>query len=134
MVTRAVTQRYDTMLRPIGLRITQYSVLANIARAGESTLDQLTEVMAIDQTTLTRSLTLLEQAGLIKRVPHPDKRTRSLQVTRKGIRALSRARPLWARAQAQILQMIGEGVWGKTRRGLTRLLAATAGSKLPEST
>lgn len=133
MATRAVTQRYDTMLRPSGLRITQYSVLANIARAGESTLDRLTEVMAIDQTTLTRSLTLLEQAGLIKRVPHSDKRTRSLRVTRKGIGALNRARPLWTRAQAQVLQMIGENAWGKTRRGLTRLLAATVGSKPPKS-
>lgn len=129
MVTRAVTQQYDAMLRSTGLRITQYSVLANIARAGESTVDHLTEVMVIDQTTLTRSLTLLELAGLIQRVPHPDKRARAVRVTQKGVRALNRARPLWARAQAQVLRMVGGRVWGETRRGLARLLAASARSK-----
>jgi DNA-binding MarR family transcriptional regulator len=34
MVTRAVTQLYDEALQPSGLRVTQFSILASIARAG----------------------------------------------------------------------------------------------------
>src|SRR2546430_14882412 len=38
MVTRAVTQLYDDVLRPSGLRVTQFSILAAIARMGEANL------------------------------------------------------------------------------------------------
>jgi hypothetical protein len=34
MVSRAVTQLYDDILRPSGLRVTQFSILATIARRG----------------------------------------------------------------------------------------------------
>src|SRR5439155_16223391 len=56
MVTRVVTQLYDDCLRPSGLRVTQFSILAAIARLGEASLKQLEDKLAIDQTTLTRSL------------------------------------------------------------------------------
>ena len=72
MVTRVVTQLYDEMLRPSGLRVTQFSILATIARLGEANLRQLEYMLAIDQTTLTRSLNLLERDRLIERVPHPE--------------------------------------------------------------
>src|SRR5689334_20876759 len=70
MVSRAVTQLYDDMLRPSGVRVTQFSILATIARMGEANLKQLEETLAIDQTTLTRSLSLLERDGVIERAPH----------------------------------------------------------------
>src|SRR5260370_8447716 len=71
MVTRAVTQLYDDVLRPSGLRVTQFSILATIARVGEANLRQLEHTLAIDQTTLTRSLHLLQRDRLTERVPHP---------------------------------------------------------------
>ena len=61
MVSRAVTQLYDDVLRPGGLRVTQFSILAAIARRGEANLKELEVTLAIDQTTLTRSLNLLER-------------------------------------------------------------------------
>src|SRR5216117_954004 len=51
MVTRAVTQLYDDALRPSGLRVTQFSILANIAGKGAANLRQLEDALAIDQTT-----------------------------------------------------------------------------------
>ena len=56
MVSRVVTQLYDDCLRPSGLRVTQFSILAAVARLGEASLKQLEDELAIDQTTLTRSL------------------------------------------------------------------------------
>jgi DNA-binding MarR family transcriptional regulator len=55
MVTRAVTQLYDDVLRPSGLRVTQFSILETLARLGDANLKQLEDRLAIDQTTLTRS-------------------------------------------------------------------------------
>ena len=65
MVSRAVTQLYDDILRPSGLRVTQFSILATIARRREANLRQLERALAIDQTTLTRSVNLLERDRMI---------------------------------------------------------------------
>src|SRR5881409_521328 len=93
MVSRAVTQLYDDILRPSGLRVTQFSILATIARSGEANLRQLEAALAIDQTTLTRSLSLLQRDRVIERMPHPDGRIKAVRLTRKGRRMLDVARP-----------------------------------------
>ena len=122
MASRAVTQLYDDDLRPSGLRVTQYSILAMIARMGEANLRQLEDTLAIDQTTLTRSLNLLERDRVIDRVPHPDGRIKALRLTSKGRRALEAARPLWARAQDKVLRELGTTAWADARRRLAHLL------------
>jgi pimeloyl-ACP methyl ester carboxylesterase len=48
MVSRAVTQLYDDILRPSGLRVTQFSILATIARRGEANLRHLERALAIE--------------------------------------------------------------------------------------
>src|SRR5882762_9492574 len=95
MVSRAVTQLYDDILRPSGLRVTQFSILGAVARLGDANLRQLEYTLAIDQTTLTRSLNLLERDRVIERVPHPDGRIKAMRLTPKGRRALETAWPLW---------------------------------------
>src|SRR2546426_7422283 len=122
MVTRAVTQLYDDVLRPSGLRVTQFSILATIARMGEANLRQLTDTLALDQTTLTRSLNLLERAGVTERVPHPDGRIKAMRLTSKGRRALEVARPLWAQAQEKVLRELGTNAWADAQRRLAHLL------------
>ncbi|PYN54018.1 MAG: MarR family transcriptional regulator [Candidatus Rokuibacteriota bacterium] len=122
MVTRAVTQLYDDVLRPSGLRVTQFSILAAIAGIGEANLKQLEDALAIDQTTLTRSLNLLERDGVIERAAHPDGRIKAMRLTSKGRRALGVARPRWAQAQDKVLRELGTKAWIETRRRLTHLL------------
>lgn len=122
MVTRAVTQLYDDVLRPSGLRVTQFSILAAIARLGEANLRQLEDALAIDQTTLTRSLHLLERGGVIERVPHPDGRIKAMRLTAQGRRALEAARPLWAKAQDAVLRDLGTKAWADAQRRLAHLL------------
>src|SRR5918994_7720426 len=122
MVTRTVTQLYDDILRPSGLRVTQFSMLAAIARMGEASLKQLEPVLAIDQTTLTRSLNLLERDGLIERASHADGRVKAMRLTSKGRLAFEAARPLWAAAQARVLREFGTKAWVDAERRLARLL------------
>jgi len=122
MATRAVTQLYDDVLRPSGLRVTQFSILAAIARMGEANLTQLADRLAIDQTTLTRSINLLEREGVTERVPHPDGRIKAMRLTAKGRRALEVARPLWAQAQNKVLRELGTKAWADAQRRLAHLL------------
>ena len=121
MVTRVVTQLYDDCLRPSGLRVTQFSILAAIARLGEASLKQLEDELAIDQTTLTRSLGLLERDRVIERASHPDGRIKAMRLTARGRRALEEARPMWAQAQGKVLRALGTKAWADAERRLTRL-------------
>src|SRR3989442_702070 len=121
MVSRVVTQLYDDCLRPSGLRVTQFSILAAVARLGEASLKQLEDELAIDQTTLTRSLTLLERDGVLERASHRDGRIKAMRLTSKGRRALEVARPLWAQAQGKVLRELGAKAWADAQRQLTRL-------------
>jgi DNA-binding MarR family transcriptional regulator len=121
MATRAVTQLYDDVLRPSGLRVTQFSILAAIARLGEAGVSQLADALAIDQTTMTRSLTLLERDARIERAPHADARVKSMRLTAGGKRALATARPLWAQAQDIVLRELGTTAWADAQRRLGHL-------------
>src|SRR5205809_4891918 len=134
MVSLAVTQLYDDVLRPSGLRVTQFSILAAIAGIGEANLKQLADALAIDQTTLTRSLNLLERDGVIERGPHPDGRIKAMRLTSKGRRALEVARPLWARAQDKVLRELGTKAWADAQRRLTHLLHVAVQKRRPGRT
>ena len=131
MAARRVTQLYDEALRPSGLRVTQFSILATLARLGAANLTPLTEALVMDQTTLTRSLQLLEAQGLIERVAQPDGRVKAMRVTARGRRALRHAGALWAQAQTSVLRAVGTASWRATRRGLARLLAIGASEPRP---
>ena len=122
MVSRAVTQLYDDILRPSGLRVTQFSILAMIARRGEANLRHLEQALAIDQTTLTRSVSLLERDRMIQRVTNPDGRVKVMRLTGTGKRRLDVARPLWAQAQDRVLRELGSLAWAGAQRRLARLL------------
>jgi DNA-binding MarR family transcriptional regulator len=133
MATRAVTQLYDDALRPSGLRVTQFSMLAAIARLGLANLRQLEEALAIDQTTLTRSLGLLERDGLTERVANPDRRVKAMRLTAKGRATLAAARPLWSRAQEQVLRELGTKGWADARRRLAHLFDVAVRTRRPRS-
>ena len=131
MVSRAVTQLYDDVLRPSGLRVTQFSILTIIAHRGEANLKQLEATLAVDQTTLTRSLNLLERDRVIERVPHPDGRIKAMRLTSKGRRALETARPLWARVQDTVLRELGTTAWADVQRRLAHLLRVAVKKRRP---
>ena len=75
---RAITQQYDTMLRPLGLKATQFSLLVGIRLFGLVTVNRLAEAMVMDRTTLTRNLQPLETQGLIQTIPGADRREREI--------------------------------------------------------
>lgn len=109
--TRTVTQVFDNALRPVGLRATQFHTLAEIRSVGEATVTELTRMLLIDQTTLTRNLAVLERDGLVKQVPNTDGRVKAVQLTKKGERLLVKALPLWATAQTKVTEAMGAGSW-----------------------
>ncbi len=105
---RAVTQVFDEALAPSGLRVTQFTLLVTNRLAGESTINELAERMAMDRTTLSRNLKPLVRSGLLEVRPGEDGRTRLVRITPAGERMLEEAYPLWQRAQQETVSVLGE--------------------------
>jgi DNA-binding MarR family transcriptional regulator len=106
---RAVTQLYDAVLRPSGLRVTQFSILAVLARSGPLTQSRLARATVTDRTTLTRNLRPLVARGLIRVARGEDGREREIGLTEPGRRALAKAYPLWKEAQGRMAKQFERG-------------------------
>src|ERR1700732_1302497 len=120
-LARKLSSLYDTLLSPEGLTIMQYSLLANIERAGQLSHTVLAEKVGMDRTTLTRNLRPLTRAQWVAAASGKDRRQHLLQVTPAGKRKLVRSRPLWEEAQCQLLSQIGS----QSMEELRTLLAST---------
>ena len=122
---RHVSQFYDRYLAPIGLRTTQFSIVAKLDRKGPLTINELAKEMVMDRTTLGRNIQPLERDGLIRiEAAASDRRAKELHLTKAGEKRLAAARTAWSHAQEQF-----EGTFGTRRaaelRGLLRALVAT---------
>ena len=107
--TRVVTKRYDTYLQPSGLKITQYSLLANASRNPGVTVSELANIMVMEQTTMTRNLKVLEKQDYLEiRENGQDKRAKSIFVSKAGQEKFLQARPYWEQAQKRLEQDLGK--------------------------
>jgi DNA-binding MarR family transcriptional regulator len=105
---RAITKLYEEVLRPSGLRATQFSLLMATRVMGPVTVLNLAQVTVMDRTTLTRNLQILEKRGLITIKPGEDRREREVTLTAAGIEVLTKAVPLWEEAQNRVKKGLGE--------------------------
>jgi DNA-binding MarR family transcriptional regulator len=106
-----VTQAYGRIMRESGLEVTQLTLLQVLHRAGPLTQGSLGEILAMDSTTLSRSLRPLERKGWIASGYGTDRRRRYWQLKAAGTHELKRVEPLWHKAQARMHQALGETGW-----------------------
>ena len=109
--SRVVSRLYDEELRGVGLRTTQYSLLQLLRRSGELRQRDLGEVTVHEETTLTRNLRPLVNAGWVAVRAGQDRREKWFKITRSGLAKLAEARPAWVRAQGRMKSLLPEGVW-----------------------
>jgi DNA-binding MarR family transcriptional regulator len=119
---RYVTAAYDQVLTQSGLRTTQFSILYKLSARGAQTITELSVVMAMDRTTLGRNLKLLEQDGLLRYRPGPDRRERLVELTATGRKKLEAAYPLWQEAQQQFESRFGAAHANELRNTLRSVL------------
>lgn len=105
--SRAITQFYDQLLQPSGLRATQFTVLVAISFSGQISITDLAERLGMDRTTLTRNLKPLEKQGLVESNSGEDRRIRMVRLTDQGQETLENALPLWKKAQEQVVEALG---------------------------
>ena len=117
---RVVTQLYDTELQGTGLRVTQFTLLQALEQMGAGSQGALGRLLALDATTLSRSLPPLERAGWIRAAAGRDRREVRWSLTPAGRRRLASALPAWERAQERLRTALPARYW----RMLTEDLAA----------
>src|SRR5712692_7104753 len=104
---RATTQFYERELRDSGLNVAQFTLLQALATAAPIIQGRLARMLALDSTTLSRTLRPLEKRRWIRCEPGKDRRERRLSLTGSGRSQLDRAMPAWGRAQRLLKSRIG---------------------------
>jgi DNA-binding MarR family transcriptional regulator len=105
-LTRRVTAFYEHHMRATGLKLSQYSLLAQLSEMPQS-LTALADRMEIDRTTLTRNLQPLLEQGLVGESSGADGRQRLFVLTANGTRVRTRARKQWRQAQLALELHLG---------------------------
>ena len=105
-LSRVITRIYDEALRPLGLNVSQLSVLVTIAARG-STQAQLCRELELEQSSLSRNLALVKRRGWVESERGRDARCVELRLTKAGSALLSRALPQWRKAQRNASRVLG---------------------------
>jgi len=121
---RAVTRAYESELRNSKLRVTQFTLLQALERMGTSPQSALGELLALDSTTLSRTLRPLARAGWIREGKGTDQREVRWSLTPAGRSRLARALPAWERAQSRLRSRLGAKHWKLLVEDLAAVAAA----------
>ena len=106
-LTRRVTQHFDRIVAPAGLKTTQYSLLSHIERLGPVSPGELARAMTMDASTLTRNLKPLIKLGWAELGPGVNGRSRVVTATAAGRAKRAEAARQWKRAQLDLNARLG---------------------------
>jgi len=122
--SRVLTQHYDASMRPLGLRATQFTLLQALSLTGEVSQGMLGEILAIDSTTLTRTLAIMGRRGWIVSRSGKDRRERWLSLSQAGRAEFRRARPHWEKVQQELRARLGNKRWNDLLNSTNQLTSA----------
>ncbi len=118
--TRRVTQLYDSVLAPCGLRSSQRSILLHISRAGDPTMTDLARAIVLDRSALAHNMKPLERDGYVIQIrDDQDGRSKRMRLTPLGRRKLTESTRLWHQAQKKF-----EAAYGVDRAASLRAALA----------
>ncbi len=106
--TRAITRYYDKLLEPSGLKVTQYSLLNHLKRLGPLTMNELSQAIRLERSTLVRNLKPLESMGLVGILGEKSSKARQVQLTERGLEQLDGANSYWDQAQQNLKELFPE--------------------------
>ena len=108
MANRVITKVYDDALRPLGLKVTQMSMLAVAEDRGFIRQSEVGAELQLDDSTLSRNLERMRANGWLEEVPGDDARVHSYRLTGAGRALLQRAIPAWRGAQKRAKRLLGD--------------------------
>ncbi len=120
---QTLTEVYDRVLAPSGLKITQQYMLLQSMLSGETekSITGLAQEVGMDRSTIGRNLRVLERDGFVTLGVGNDRREHVIRVTEKGRQAVACASPLWQKAQTVVADTLGQDHLKVLRVLLSRL-------------
>ncbi len=125
--SRSVTRLYE---RALGVSVPQFTLLY-VLNKRPLIQSMVAELLAVDRTTLTRTLGAMERRGLIRSRTGDDKRERLWSLTTSGKQELARVLPRWEKAQDRLRKRLGADHWELLINELT-IIAAAARMRLSD--
>ena len=116
---RVITRIYDTAMTPYGIGIAQVNLLAAIAVARGVRPTDLTQVLDVEKSTLSRDLKRMEELGWVRSGRTARGRGRSLTLTPAGERLLVQVGPPWEQAQQMAAAELGKQPFEQLRKLLS---------------
>jgi len=112
-------------MRNYGLRASQFTILQVLSRAGEITQGTLGEVLAMDSTTLTRTLKVMARSGWIAQRAGKDRRERLVRLSNSGAKKMHQALPAWNKSQQDLRLKLGTDNWAQLETLLNQIVDIT---------
>jgi DNA-binding MarR family transcriptional regulator len=106
---RAITRLFDQALQPTGLKASQFNILAAVAARDVTSVAEMSRLLVLDRTTLSRNLRPLREVGYLTMNGGAGRRPDALALTDSGAAILSQAAELWRQAQGALTQRLGTG-------------------------
>ncbi len=118
---RVISRIYDAALAEHGINIAQLNLLAAIAVGGRARPSDLTQLLDVEKSTLSRNLKRMESLGWVRSDPTVPRRGRPLGLTPAGSRILIKMRAVWEKAQAMALSELGQRSFAQPHKLLSPL-------------
>lgn len=123
---RAITNLYESALRPAGLRSTGFTILVAVAKFEPIAIGALAKMLVLDSTTMTRNLRLLQNEDLLSISARASRRQRFVTLRPKGRKVLRSCVPLWRQVQKRFVDKIGPDCWRVLQDALEKLSVTAA--------
>ena len=121
LINRVITALYDEALRPFVLRISQANILSAVSYMGEVRPAEVSRILRIEKSTLSRDVELMKQRGWLESDPPSGGRNQKIRLTPEGKKLLVQIQPSWEKAQAEAKLLIGDDGETALRQMASRL-------------
>ena len=106
LVSRALAEQYQARF---GLSIPEWRVMANLGRAAPLSANEVAERTSMDKVKVSRAISRMQAAGLIKRETDPrDNRVSRLQLSARGKRIYDKIAPMALAWEREFLSVLSE--------------------------
>jgi DNA-binding MarR family transcriptional regulator len=122
-LNRMVTTIYDSAFAGAGLKTTQFGMLVVIANRGKARPAELTKLLQLDESTLSRNVERMRAKGWLRLKSDGDRRSHAIELTEKGEALLRKCLPMWRRVQDDVAKRLGTESVAALRSAVRRLPA-----------
>ncbi|WP_052726647.1 MarR family winged helix-turn-helix transcriptional regulator [Devosia epidermidihirudinis] len=102
MAARAVTRHADHRLRRFGVTAAQFNILTTLNDHPDRSVTEMANSIAMERSTLSRNLDLLERKGLVAKQAAEHGNRRIVALSEAGAELVEKMLPEWRKWQAEL--------------------------------